>query len=217
MKPNYGHDRSGKKLSQAERIERAQAEHRRTAKPKPEPAVLQRQDTLRAEREGRNEARAKTAAPQNPNPYRRQYDELAKTAITAADFKQLQRYKRWAKQWERDNAERIEREAKVAELKESKSYHNALEHAQSFMRTPPHEDDAVAAAAAFGYLDESGDVSGYWAKVAEIEHARWAEEDAKLNELAKNSVLSRAALTEQATKTEEAATRLRSAQEQSQQ
>lgn len=213
---NYGQDKSGKKLSQQERIDQALAQHRKNAKPKSEPAVPQRFDTRKAEREGRKEAQAKMAAPPDPNPYKRQYRELeARGALTPQDQRQLQRFKRWSKRWEVENAERIANEKRVAELQSTPEYQNALEHSLAFMRTPPHIDDATAAAAAYGYLNESGDVQGYWSKVAEIEHARWAEEDAKTMELAKNSVTARAALSEQAERSEQAAARLREAQEKS--
>ena len=179
----YGFDKSGRRLTQEERIERFKVQHK--------PAAIQpiplRFDMFKAAAEGREEARQKMAPPPDPNPYARQAAALEKTAVTPADLNQVRRFKKWAKQWERDNAARLEAEAAAEKLRATPEYTNAMEHAAAFMSAPPHPDDAIAAAAAYGYLTESADVPGYWSKVAEIEQMRWQEADAKKLAAAKDA------------------------------
>jgi hypothetical protein len=210
---SYHTDNAGRKLSQDERIERALAKRPKQKQANP-PRPLTTDQFLanrEAEKHGRAEAAAKFAKPPIKNPYKRQYIELERTAATPDDFRQLRRMKRWAQQWQRENAERVEREAKIAKLQAEPGYQNALTHSDAFLKTVD-PDYLAAASNARGYLEASADYSGYFAKVAEIEKEIWAREDAKAQELAGKSAVARAALSEQVEKAEQAAERLRAAE-----
>lgn len=207
---SYFHDRAGRKLSQDERVERALAQRpkRKPAEPPRELTSSQFIASREAEKQGRAEAAAKFAKPPSQNPYARQYAELERTAVTPADFNQLRRMKRWAQQWQRENKDRLEREAKVAALQAQPGYRNAVEHSDAFLRTID-PDYLSAASAARGYLEGSADYEGYWTKVAEIETEIWRNEDAKKLALAERANATLNEFNQQAARTTEAADRIR--------
>jgi len=210
---SYHVDRSGKRLSQDERIERALAQQpkRKPAEPARPLSSSQFLANREAEKQGRAEAAAKFAKPPSENPYKRQYIELERTAVTPADHKQLLRMKRWAKAWDRENKDRLEREAIVSELQQAPGFLNARTHSDAFLRTID-PDYLSAASGARGYLEGSGDFEGYWIKVAEIETEVWAKEDAKKLELAAKANATLNEFNEQAARTTEAADRMRAAE-----
>jgi hypothetical protein len=209
---DYARDKGGKRLSQSERIERAQARQPKRQSTEPPRPVTSDQfiANRHAEKQGRAEAAAKLAKPPSENPYLRQARELEKTAVTPDDFKQLQRFKRWAKRWERENREAIENAKRVAELKADPGYVNALEHSDSFLRTVD-ADYLAAASSARGYLEGSADYFGYWSKISEIESEIWAKEDAKATEMALKANSSMSEFKQQCDRTNQAAERMRAA------
>jgi len=215
MPSDYARGPDGRWLSSEERIKRYQAQRPPQPMKVNEPSRKLTADQItssqEAKRLGKAEAAEKFREPPDPNPWRRQLQSLEKTAATPPDFAQLKRFKQKAEQWDIDNAERLEREERAAELKADPAYKNALEHSDAFLRTID-PDYLAAASNARGYLEASGDFSTYWSKVSDIESAVWAKEDAKTTEMAMKANASMSEFKEQCDKASAAAERLRDAQ-----
>ncbi|BBO34576.1 hypothetical protein [Lacipirellula parvula] len=212
---DYARGTDGRWLSSAERVQRYQAQNRSQPAKVTEPlrklSSEQISEAQEAKRQGKAEAAEKFREPQSPNPWERQRRQLEKTAATPRDFAQLKRFERHAAQWERDNADRLQREAVAETRRSDPAYKNAVEHSDAFLRTIA-PDFLAAASNARGYLEASGDFDGYWAKVSAIESEVWSREDAKTSELALKASASMTEFKEQCDRSNEAAARLRTAQ-----
>lgn len=212
---DYARGPDGRWLSSDERIRRYQAQNpsqpAKVTEPLRKLSSEQISEAQEAKRQGKAEAAEKFREPQSPNHYARQAARLRRTAVTPYDKKQLERFERLAEQWDVDNKARLHRE-KIAEAKRSDpAYKNAVEHSDAFLRTI-NPDFLASASAARGYLEASGDFDGYWAKVSAIESEVWSREDAKTTELALKANASMTEFKEQCDRSNEAATRLRTAQ-----
>jgi hypothetical protein len=209
---DYTHDKSGRRLTSDERIARYEA---KLPKPKP-PAPArpltptQRSAVIGAEAKGRAEGIPKPDV--DPNPWAKDIAHAEKSALTPADRRQLKRWKKWAKDWEQEQAA-AEELAAAQKLKTSQpGYRVAVEHARDSMLSIS-EEYLPALAEAKGHLESSGDINTYWGKIVEIESEIKSKADAKMLALLQPANESMNKLNEASKERDDSAARIQQAKE----